>query len=646
MKTQIGFVSLIGLALMVAGCSSGPTQTFTVTGEYVVVEEGERPEYIQMAIDEGLVEESEPIDLTNATISVAVESTDENGEQVFEELGSESFAEGKVSLELPIDKPQAIKISVNAGDDLSFEVPAEAGPGANLSVALVDEQGPMGYDQLMQVGQAPKFVNTGSKFVISGDLSSMDTGFAHGSVRVGGPHLDEDTGQVSFKNFGQVLAVDGKFQVEGVVDGPTVVSVSAQEGSDLFVSTYVIAEPNSEISISLRSNELIGTTGEGKHAKLIESWQMSEEYLAKMDAVATSYAEFQEEQEEMDAMEAMAAEQEAGQVQDMSSPASEETPVSAVETDAETMQEEDSDMQSDELMADAIDLPEPVEGCEHVDTSGFTPLDFGSMDPTPDENAPEHVKLRFELSEMRSLALQEFAEDVSNPRDAFLVLQMNPYTTSDESLAPLDKLISNTEDGSLRSAMTDMRDSILSRAESRENDESLVPGQKAPAFTLANLDGDETALYDVLNENELVLVDFWASWCGPCIASFPDLKKLYGAYSDDGFEIVTVSIDGGNGEDGYADWKEEAINQELPWIDLGDLNGFEAPTPVSYGVNWIPKSYLVDPKGCILDKDIHSEKLQATLVERFGMDPELEEEAEAETDDETVIDGDSDEVGG
>lgn len=68
---------------------------------------------------------------------------------------------------------------------------------------------------------------------------------------------------------------------------------------------------------------------------------------------------------------------------------------------------------------------------------------------------------------------------------------------------------------------------------------------------------------DVLAENEVVLVDFWASWCVPCIASIPKLKELYADYQDKGFEIVFVSID-----DEYDDWKNESDKQELAWINL------------------------------------------------------------------------------
>ena len=77
------------------------------------------------------------------------------------------------------------------------------------------------------------------------------------------------------------------------------------------------------------------------------------------------------------------------------------------------------------------------------------------------------------------------------------------------------------------------------------------------------------SLSDILDEKEYVLVDFWASWCGPCIATFPALKDLYASFGKHGFEIVSVSID-----DTRENWSYMTEEHELPWINLGELEGF------------------------------------------------------------------------
>lgn len=163
------------------------------------------------------------------------------------------------------------------------------------------------------------------------------------------------------------------------------------------------------------------------------------------------------------------------------------------------------------------------------------------------------------------------------------------------------------------------------RREQQRNDKKLVPGQKVSDFTLVNLDGEKVSLFDVLQENNTVLIDFWASWCGPCVASFPKLKELRTAYGHEGFEIVAVSIDRTRDE-----WAEGSKKYEVPWINLGELESWDGEIATMYGVHFIPKSYLIDSNGCILQKDLPIELLEDVIVSKF--DEVANEESPLETD--------------
>ncbi|GAA4429174.1 TlpA disulfide reductase family protein [Bremerella cremea] len=132
-------------------------------------------------------------------------------------------------------------------------------------------------------------------------------------------------------------------------------------------------------------------------------------------------------------------------------------------------------------------------------------------------------------------------------------------------------------------------------------------------------------------KGKVVLVDFWATWCGPCIGEFPDLKKLYAAYHPHGFEVVGISLD-----DTKSIVDTFVSQRELPWIVVcnaegDDYKGFRDENAVYYGINAIPQMILVDRNGIVLDTEARGEKLAELLAEMFP-DVEAPNLKEAEKD--------------
>ena len=191
------------------------------------------------------------------------------------------------------------------------------------------------------------------------------------------------------------------------------------------------------------------------------------------------------------------------------------------------------------------------------------------------------------------------------------------------NLVEKEKVEISSEDTSLPNTSQDCEDATilekpkhLREIKPNEHDlNQLKAGEKTTSFKLPNLEGTEVNLEDVLDENEYVLIDFWASWCSPCIAEFSTLKKLHSTYNDDGFEIVSVSLDRQSYE-----WKVMSEKQELPWIDLADTEGMDSSTATSYSVEGIPRKYLVDQNGCILHSDIDVLELERFLKKEYGND--------------------------
>ena len=144
------------------------------------------------------------------------------------------------------------------------------------------------------------------------------------------------------------------------------------------------------------------------------------------------------------------------------------------------------------------------------------------------------------------------------------------------------------------------------------NFERLVLGEEVPDFTLPDLDGDKHSLKEIIEENDMVFIDFWASWCGPCIAAFPELKELHTKYKDQGFEIVTISVDMN-----FQDWEDSSDEQKFPWIDLGELKNLNGATAVDYGVSFLPTNYLIDSNKQIVRKNIKPSDLKTVLLDRL-----------------------------
>jgi len=146
--------------------------------------------------------------------------------------------------------------------------------------------------------------------------------------------------------------------------------------------------------------------------------------------------------------------------------------------------------------------------------------------------------------------------------------------------------------------------------EMREADAKTAVGQKYIDFELAGPDGKPVKVSDIVAKNAYTLIDFWASWCGPCREEMPAVKAAYEAFHNKGFEVVGVSLD----NDGDA-WKGAIASMKLPWPQMSDLKGWECAAAKLYNVRSIPANVLVDKDGKIVAKDLRGEDLNNKLAE-------------------------------
>jgi peroxiredoxin len=138
-------------------------------------------------------------------------------------------------------------------------------------------------------------------------------------------------------------------------------------------------------------------------------------------------------------------------------------------------------------------------------------------------------------------------------------------------------------------------------------------GTMAKNFTQQDPDGKPVKLTDF--KGKYVLIDFWASWCGPCRRENPNLVKAYNKYKEQNFTVLGVSLDR---KDGRMAWRKAIYDDNLTWTQVSDLQYFDNEVAVMYGIRSIPSNVLIDPSGKIVAKNLIGKRLEDKLAELLG----------------------------
>ncbi len=148
----------------------------------------------------------------------------------------------------------------------------------------------------------------------------------------------------------------------------------------------------------------------------------------------------------------------------------------------------------------------------------------------------------------------------------------------------------------------------LINQQQQTNDRTPAIGSKAPTLKLPGINGKEISLSDY--KGKYVLVDFWASWCGPCRQENPNVVAAYNQYSNKNFTVLGVSLD-----DNKSKWQQAVQKDGLSWDHISDLKRWESIVVRDFGIVAIPSNILVDPNGVIIARDLRGPALHNKLKE-------------------------------
>lgn len=191
-------------------------------------------------------------------------------------------------------------------------------------------------------------------------------------------------------------------------------------------------------------------------------------------------------------------------------------------------------------------------------------------------------KAEFERQRIKNLI-----DDNSNDPATLYLITMLPQSDSDYFLAHINKLLQ------LFPALTEAQQLKAEFMEQRSLANSLKAGSPIPAIAYNDPDGKVVDIKSF--QGKYVLIDFWASWCGPCRKAIPEIKQLYNTYKDKGFDVLSISVDTDN-----AAWRKAMKDEDMPWTQT--LSPNKNKTLNDFMIVGIPTLFLIDRQGRIVEK--------------------------------------------
>jgi thiol-disulfide isomerase/thioredoxin len=230
-----------------------------------------------------------------------------------------------------------------------------------------------------------------------------------------------------------------------------------------------------------------------------------------------------------------------------------------------------------------------------------TKLETGKK--TEADFAPELKQFDTLLAEHKG----EKTDDVAQILYMKATLYLQVLENNDKGVALIKQLKNDFPDTKLGKNADDMLAMIAKQGEAKKIQSALAVGSKLPDFDEKDLAGNPLSIAG--HKGKVVMIDFWATWCGPCRAELPNVIATYQKHHGEGFDIIGVSLD----ED--RDKLDSFLKkQDMAWPQFFDGKGWSNKLAVKYGIESIPATFLLDGNGTIIGKDLRGEALEAAVA--------------------------------
>ncbi|MXZ44752.1 MAG: redoxin domain-containing protein [Gammaproteobacteria bacterium] len=211
---------------------------------------------------------------------------------------------------------------------------------------------------------------------------------------------------------------------------------------------------------------------------------------------------------------------------------------------------------------------------------------------------------------------REILEQSSDPIERLLTLEFTYHLEPEERIPILEQLSSELPDYIVEERVRPRLEWMRENRELRQNNEARKLGTFVPSIDLTMKDQSTVPLSSILQDNQVVLLEFWDNYCGQCLSAFQRYRSLYADYEKLGLEVVSISLEGIR-----SDWITKSEELNLPWIDTFAPDGFDGDISNTFGLQFPRANYVLDTDGCILKRDLTPDELRDFLGARLGSNP-------------------------